>query len=63
MPKEKRLYEPRIFEGRVMMPGEIERVHKEILEFERIEAISEPMRKLVEELWPELLYKLPPRTP
>jgi hypothetical protein len=28
-----------------MMPDEIERVHKEILEFERIEAISEPMRE------------------
>jgi hypothetical protein len=43
------------------MPDEIERIHKEILEFERIEAISEPMRELVEKLWPELVYKLPPK--
>src|SRR5262249_3500462 len=61
--KQKRRYEPRIFEGRVMIPDEIERIHKEILELERIEAISEPMRELVEKLWPELVYKLPPKKP
>jgi hypothetical protein len=30
-----------------MMPDEIERVHKELFEFDRIEAISEPMRELI----------------
>jgi hypothetical protein len=35
--------------------------HKEVLDFERIEAISEPMRELIEDLWPELLSKLPPK--
>jgi hypothetical protein len=38
-----------------MMPDEIERIHKEVLEFERIEAISEPMRELIEDLRPELV--------
>jgi hypothetical protein len=40
---------------------EIERIHKEALSFERIEAISDPMRELIEDLWPELEYKLPPK--
>jgi hypothetical protein len=59
--KHQRSYEPRIFDGRVMIPNEIEHIHKEVLEFETIDAISEPMRELIEELWPELVYKLPPK--
>ena len=39
----------------------IERIHKEVLDFERIEAISEPMRELIQDLWPELVNKLPPK--
>ena len=34
-----------------------------VLEFERIEAISDPMRELIEDLWPELVHKLPPKRP
>jgi hypothetical protein len=45
------------------MSDEIERIHKEILEFEHIEAISDPMRALIEDLWPELVHKLPPKKP
>lgn len=59
--KKRRTYQPRVFEGRVTMPDEIERIHKEVLEFESIEAISDPMRELIEDLWPELEYKLPPK--
>ena len=40
---------------------EIGRIHKDVLSFERIEAISGPMRMLIEDLWPELEYKLPPK--
>jgi hypothetical protein len=43
------------------MPDEIERMHKDLLEFERIEVVSDPMRELIEELWPELVHMLPPR--
>ena len=56
-------YEPRVFGGRVVMPDEIERIHKEVLQFERIEAVSDPMRELIEDLWPELVHKLPPKEP
>jgi hypothetical protein len=41
------------------MPDELERIHKEILEFERIEAVSDEMRQLIEQEWPELAHKLP----
>jgi hypothetical protein len=30
--------------------------------FERIEAVSDAMRELMEDLWPELVHKLPPGT-
>ena len=32
-----------------------------LLGFERIESISDPMRELIEDLWPELVHKLPPK--
>ena len=32
-----------------------------VLDFERIEAVSDEMRALIEELWPELVHKLPPK--
>jgi hypothetical protein len=54
MKKKRRIYQPRVFDSRVIMPDEIERIHKDLLQFERIEAISDPMRELIEELWPEL---------
>jgi hypothetical protein len=45
--KKAHLSAPRVFDGRVIMPGEIE-IHKEVLKFERIEAISDPMRELID---------------
>jgi hypothetical protein len=63
MKKKRRTYEPRVFDGRIIIPDEIARIHKEVLEFERIEAISDPMRELIEDLWPELVHKLPSREP
>jgi hypothetical protein len=50
-------------DGRIITSDEIERIHKEVLEFEHIEAISDAMRELIEELWPELTHKLPPKKP
>jgi hypothetical protein len=63
MKKKRCIYQPRVFDSRVIMPDEIERIHKDLLQFERIEAVSDPMRELIEELWPELVHKLPPKTP
>jgi transposase-like protein len=58
---ERRKYGPREFDGRMIEPEEIEQIHRELLEFEQIEAVSDPMRALIEDLWPELVHKLPPR--
>jgi hypothetical protein len=45
-----------------MTPAGLEQVHKEILGYQRIEAVSHEMRALVEELWPELLHQLPSKS-
>src|SRR5262245_17508401 len=42
MAKKRRVYQPRVFDGRIITSDEIERIHKEVLEFEHIEAISDP---------------------
>jgi hypothetical protein len=54
-------YGTRVLDGRVVMPDELERIHKRLLEFERIESVSDEMRELIEEVWPELTHKLPPK--
>jgi hypothetical protein len=46
----------------VMMPADLKRLHKYLVELERIEAISDERRAVVESEWPELAYKLPPKT-
>jgi hypothetical protein len=56
----KRIYEPRIFEGRVLMPEEQEQIYEEITKFERMEYVNPPMRELILDGWPELADKLPP---
>jgi hypothetical protein len=59
---------PRIVGGKVM-PADLVRLHKYLLEIEHIDHISDEtisrkeMRAVVEELWPELAHKLPPKTP
>ena len=66
MPKKQgktRAYQPRIVGGQVMMPADLKRLHKYMLEIEGVDAISDEMRAVVEELWPELVHKLPPKTP
>ena len=59
----KRTYEPRIFEGRVMLPEEQEQIYMELLTCKRMESVSDAMRELILEEWPELAHKLPPKKP
>ena len=61
MRKRTRKYEPRIVAGQVMMPADLQRLHKYMLEVERIDHISDEMRVVVEQEWPELAHKLPPK--
>ena len=60
-PKKRCTYLPRIVGGKVMMPADLERLYKYMLEIEHIDHISDEMRAVVEELWPKLAHKLPPK--
>ena len=54
---------PRIVGTRVMMPADLKRLHKYMLEVEHIGVISDEMREVVQSEWPELAHKLPPKRP
>jgi hypothetical protein len=56
-------YQPRVVGGQVMLQADLERLHKYMVDIEGVEVISDEMRAVVEELWPELTHKLPPRKP
>jgi hypothetical protein len=61
--KERRVYLPRVLgSGQVMMPADLKRLHKYMLEIEHISVISDEVRRVVEEEWPELAHKLPPKS-
>jgi hypothetical protein len=52
MTKERRTYLPRIVGDKVMMPADLKRLHKYMLDVEHIGIITDEMREVVEELWP-----------
>jgi len=62
-PKNRRVYKPRLVGDKVMMPADLKRLHKYMLEIERIDHISDETRAVVESEWPELAHKLPPKKP
>ena len=52
--KERRVYLPRVLgSGKIMMPADLNRLHKYMLEIEHISIISDEVRAVVEEEWPE----------
>ena len=59
--KPKRIYAPRIISDHIMVQEDFERLHKFMLETECLSEVSDDMRELVEEEWPELVQKLPPK--
>jgi hypothetical protein len=61
--KKRRTYQPRVVGGHVMMPADLKRLHKYMLEIEGVDTISDEMRAVVESEWPELAHKLPPKKP
>jgi hypothetical protein len=44
-----------------MTSADLERLHKYILEIEGADVVSDEMREVIEDLWPELAHKLPPK--
>jgi len=61
--KPKRIYTLRIISDHIMVQEDFERLHKFLLEMEGLSEVSDDMRELIEEEWPELAHKLPPKAP
>jgi hypothetical protein len=61
--KLKRIFAPRIISDHIMVQEDFERLHRFLLEIEGLSEVSDDMRELVEEEWPELVHKLPSRVP
>jgi hypothetical protein len=61
--KKRQIYKPRLLGDQIVTPTDLRRIHKELLEFERIDAVSDEMRALIESEWPELVHKLPSAKP
>jgi hypothetical protein len=59
--KPKRIYATRIISDHIMMQEDFERLYKFLLETEGLSEVSGDMRELVEQEWPELVHKLPPK--
>jgi hypothetical protein len=61
--KKRQIYNPRLLGDQIVTPADLRRIHKELLEFERIDAVSDEMPAPIESEWPGLVYKLPPAKP
>jgi hypothetical protein len=61
--KPNRTYAPRIISDHIMVQEDFDWLHKFLLETEGLSEVSDDMRELVEEEWPELVHKLPPKVP
>ena len=54
-------YEPRVVGGKLMMPAELQTIHRYVLETPVLETVTEEIRAVIEAVWPELISKLPPK--
>ena len=54
-------YEPRVIGGKLLMPAELQAIHRYVVETPVLEDVTEEIRAAVETVWPELISKLPPR--
>ena len=54
-------YEPRVIGGKLIMPAELQLIHRYLVETPVLEAVTEEIRAVVETVWPELTSKLPPK--
>jgi hypothetical protein len=52
---------PTTFRGRALSDAELRAIRKQVEEFDSIDAIDDEMRALIEDEWPDLAHKLPPR--
>jgi hypothetical protein len=52
-------YEPRVIGGKMMMPAELQAIHRYVVETPVLENVTEEIRAVIETVWPELISKLP----
>jgi hypothetical protein len=48
-------YEPRVIGGRLMMPAELQAIHRYVVETPILKDVTEEIRTVVETVWPELI--------
>ena len=54
-------YEPRVIGGKLLMPAELQAIHRYVVETPILEVVTDEVRAAVETIWPELISKLPPK--
>jgi hypothetical protein len=54
-------YEPRVIGGKMLMPAELQAIHRYVVETPVLQTVTDEVRAAVETIWPELISKLPPR--
>jgi hypothetical protein len=54
-------YEPRVIGGKLLMPAELQAIHRYVVETPVLQSVTDEVRAAVETIWPELISKLPPR--
>jgi hypothetical protein len=54
-------YEPRVVGGKLLMPAELQTIHRYVVETPVLKTVTEEIRAVVETIWPELISKLPPK--
>ena len=58
-----RIYAPRVVADHLMMQDDFVRLHKFLVEMGDLSGVSDDLRKLIEDEWPKLTHKLPPKKP
>ena len=54
-------YEPRVIGGKLLIPAELQAIHRYVVETPVLKTVTEEIRAVVETVWPELMSKLPPK--
>jgi hypothetical protein len=54
-------YEPRGVCGKLLMPAELQAIHRYVVKTPVLETVTDEIRAVVEIVWPELKSKLPPK--
>jgi hypothetical protein len=55
-------YEPRVVGGKLLMPAELQAIHRYVVETPVLKTVTEEIRAVVETVRPELRSKLPPKS-